>query len=157
MNGIKNLVAGYAFVGAPSSPPLSLSKLQRRNILLASLPIPYGITVCRSHTYQRNFRSLCQHASLHHTKAYPIGPYDMGVMDIKSPQFTDGLPSRLAPRLVEAEINPDRFDPIYSLGIYVPATGHSGSWFSFSTPVVDETGFKQLVLSSHPSPHHWTW
>ena len=37
------LVARCAFVGATSSPPLSFSKLQRRNISLTSLPIPYGI------------------------------------------------------------------------------------------------------------------
>jgi hypothetical protein len=71
----------------------------------------------------------------HHTKPYPIS-----VMDIKSPWFTDGPCTSLGTSSVQAEINPDRFDPICSPGIYVPATTYK-SWT------------KRLALSSHPHGH----
>jgi hypothetical protein len=132
MNEIKNLVARCAFVGALPSPPLSLSELQRRksrNILLASLPIPYGILqIPYLPTQLSPLSAPSSHASVHHTKAYPMGPYGMGVMDIKSPQFTrsrKGLAPRLAPRPVQAEINSYK---------------------------------KRLALSSYPHGHpHWTY
>lgn len=91
MSGINSLVARYAFVGEPPSRHYIFRAPTQDHI--AGI-FPYTMALCRPHTIHTNttfehfVNAVIPRArSSYWDVQYPIGPHDMGVMDIKSPHF----------------------------------------------------------------------